>query len=59
MTSATHKAVVDLADSHRVFLFVKSNCPHSRAAREALKAAKVNFQVKEIDTLPEKDMKEF
>ena len=46
-----------LVKSHKVFLFVKTHCPHSRAAREALTQAGVDYQVQEIDLLPEIEMR--
>lgn len=55
--SDTRVQIEDLVKSHRVFLFVKTHCPHSRAAREALTQAGVEFHVKEIDLLPEEDMR--
>lgn len=41
-----------------MFLFVKTHCPHSRAAREALTQAGVEFHVEEMDLLPESEILE-
>jgi len=58
MSTSTEKAIEDQIKSHKVFLFVKTYCPHCKGAREALKAAGVDFKVEEIDLRPEHDMKE-
>jgi len=55
----TRANIEELIRSHEVFLFVKTHCPHSRAAREALTQAGVEFHVKEIDLLPESEMLAF
>jgi len=54
--SHTKEQIEELVKEHKVFLFVKTFCPHSKAAREALTAAGVDFQVKEIDLLTETEM---
>jgi glutaredoxin 3 len=52
------ETINNLVSSNKVFLFVKSYCPHSKAARQSLTQAGVAYGVIEIDHLPEKEMHE-
>ena len=59
MSQDPREDIQKLIKSHDVFLFVKTHCPNSRAAREALTEAGVDFQVKELDLLPDPEMNAF